>query len=98
MRAERILKKPLKAVYRVDDSDANLLKAVFQDGKFTYVNLRENREVKSSELKIEVIDEPKQTEPKQESGALISHSKAIKNVGTKRNKGATKKKVPKKPI
>lgn len=66
MRAERILKAGAKTVYRLDVNDANLLKVVMLDDKVRYVNLREGREVKSTELKVTLVDDDQQTAPPKE--------------------------------
>lgn len=63
MRAERILKAGAKTAYRLDASDANLIKVVMLDDQVRYVNLREGREVKSTELKVIVVNDDQQTEP-----------------------------------
>lgn len=97
MRAERILKKAAKAAYRVDVSDANLLKVVLLDDKVTYVNLKENREVKSTELKVIVVDDNQETAVTETPAKdkMISRKKAAGDTSSsnKRKKGDTTRKT-----
>lgn len=54
MRVERILEKPIQAAYATKQE--NIVKAVFADGNYTYVDLLNKKEVQSTELKIDLED------------------------------------------
>lgn len=103
LRAERVLKRGLKAVYRVDENNANLLRAVGHDDSIAYVDLATNREVKHAELKVTLVDDSSQddqsTADKKDNTKMISREKATgkKTASNKRKEApVTKKKATKK--
>lgn len=76
MRAERILKTAAKTAYRVDAGDANLLKVIMPDDKVRYVNLAQGREIKSTELKVTLVDDGEQAETQKETKEVKAISRA----------------------
>jgi hypothetical protein len=97
-RAERILKKPLKVVYRANEDNPFLLEVIMLDGSSKYVDLKQGKEVSavSPSQQVEVKKQEEDTQPARMITRDMVEGKEKPKKRTKKDSTAVKNTVTKK--